>query len=137
MKSHQIFIAVILLSFCTCCENYDDDPLFPASDFISEGNYQGDYWPTESWRECSPDQVGMDPEKLKELNEEVRLLLEMHIDVHSVLIIKDGYIVAEQYYSDDYGVDSLHRIYSCTKSLTSPLVGIAIEQGHLKVEECI
>ena len=52
----------------------------------------------------------MDPLKLKELNEEMRLLMEMEIDVHGVLIVKDGYIVAEQYYSDEFGPDSLHRI---------------------------
>ncbi len=136
MKPYIFTIALILISLAFGCEKYDDDPIFPASDFISEGNYQGTYWPTELWRECTPEQVGMDPLKLKELNEEVRLLLEMHIDVHSVLIIKDGYIVAEQYYSDDYGVDSLHRIYSCTKSITSALFGIAIEKGYLNgVEE--
>ena len=131
MKPYILPIALILLSLAFGCEKYDDDPIYPASDFISEGNYQGAYWPTELWRECAPEQVGMDPLKLKELNEEVRVLLEMHIDVHSVLIIKDGYIVAEQYYSDDYGVDSLHRIYSCTKSITSALYGIAIEKGYL------
>ena len=55
----------------------------------------------------------------------------MHVDIHSVLIIKDGYIVAEQYYSDNYGIDSLHPIASCTKSITSALFGIAIEEHYL------
>lgn len=133
MKSLHIFIVLaILMLQLVSCEKYDDDPIYPASEFISEGKYQGAYWPTESWRECAPEELGMDRVKLKELNEEMRLLLEMHIDVHSVLIIKDGYIVAEQYYSDDYGPDSLHRIYSCTKSITSALYGIALEKGYLQ-----
>jgi len=126
MKQHPILYATLwLLSLTVACENYDDDPVFPASDFISNGTYKGEYWPTETWRECNPEEVGMDPKKLKELNEEVRLLLEMHIDIHSILIVKDGYIVAEQYYSDDYGPEDLHPIYSCTKSLTSAMLGIA------------
>ncbi|MDX1285674.1 MAG: serine hydrolase, partial [Draconibacterium sp.] len=54
------------------------------------------------------------------------------IDFQNILIIKDGYIVAEQYYSDEYGVDSLHRIHSCTKSITSALMGIAIEKGFIE-----
>jgi CubicO group peptidase (beta-lactamase class C family) len=87
------------------------------------------YWPTEAWRSCEPEEVGMDPRKLKELNEEIRLLLEMQIDFQSIVIVKDGYIVAEQYYSDEYGPEDLHRIYSCTKSLTSAMIGIAIERG--------
>jgi len=137
MNTFKLYIAIVLLLLIfSGCEKYDDDPVFPASDFISEGNYQGVYWPTESWKRCAPEEVGMDPLKLKELNEEIRLLLEMHIDIHSVLIVKDGYIVAEQYYSDDYGIDSLHRIYSCTKSITSALFGIALEKELLSgVEE--
>lgn len=122
---------MLLLILISACETYDDDPVFPASDFIADGQYQGVYWPNSEWRSCAPEEVGMDPKKLKELNEEVRLLLEMNIDVHSILIVKDGYIVAEQYYSDDYGPDDLHRIYSCTKSLTSALLGIASGNGLL------
>jgi CubicO group peptidase (beta-lactamase class C family) len=126
-----LLAAIILLSYMPACEKYDDDPIFPASDFIADGTYQGAYWPTDSWRECNPEEVGMKPKKLKELNEEIRLLLEMHIEIHSIIVIKDGYIVAEQYYSDDYGPDDLHRIYSCTKSLTSALLGIASGKGLL------
>lgn len=120
--------AILLLSLSSGCEKYDDDPIFPASDFIAAGDYQGAYWPTEAWRTCEPDEVGMDPKKLKELNEEIRLLLEMHIEFQSILVVKDGYIVAEQYYSDEYGQNDLHRIYSCTKSLISAMIGIALER---------
>ena len=27
----------------------------------------------------------------------------MHIEIPSIIVIKDGYIVAEQYYTDDFG----------------------------------
>jgi CubicO group peptidase (beta-lactamase class C family) len=127
----MLFTVLWLFALSPGCEKYDDDPIFPASDFIAGGSYLGDYWPTEAWRECDPEEVGMDPEKLKELNAEIRLLLEMHIEIHSIVVIKDGYIVAEQYYSDDYGQDDLHRIYSCTKSLTSAMLGIASGKGQL------
>ena len=71
------------------------------------------------------------PKKLKELNEEVRLLMDLHVDIHSIVIIKEGYIVAEQNYSDEYGMETLHGIASCTKSITSALFGIALEEGYL------
>jgi len=131
IKTHisWMLAAMLVLSNLTGCENYDDDPIFPASDFISTGDYQGAYWPTGAWRTCEPKEVGMDPQKLKELNEEIRLLLEMHIDFQSIVIVKDGYIVAEQYYSEEYGREDLHRIYSCTKSLTSAMIGIALDKG--------
>ncbi len=127
-----IIIAFFIIFFLLSCDKYEEDPNFPSTDFIADGTYQGEYWPTQAWRTCAPDEVGMDPEKFRELNEEIVLLKEMHIDIHSVLIIKDGYIVAEQNYSDDYGTDSLHRIYSCTKSITSALFGISLEKGYLR-----
>lgn len=132
MKQFSLFLTALCLLFLLwACEKYDDDPIFPASDFIATGDYQGAYWPTEGWRTCEPDEVDMSPKQLKELNEEIRLLLEMHIEFQSIVVVKDGYIVAEQYYSDDYGPEDIHRIYSCTKSLISSLLGIASGQGLL------
>lgn len=126
----RMWLTVLLLAiYITGCENYDDDPVFPASDFIASGEYQGEYWPTDGWRSCEPKEVGMDPKRLKELNEEIRLLLEIQINFQSIVIVKDGYIVAEQYYSEEYGREDLHRIYSCTKSLTSAMIGIALDRG--------
>ena len=124
-----LFFFIFLLG---SCEKYEEDPDFPSTDFISDGAYLGEYWPTQQWRSCAPDEVGMDPDKFRELNEEIILLLEMHVDIHGVLIVKDGYIVAEQYYSEDYSADSLHQIASCTKSITSALYGIAMEKGYLQ-----
>ncbi len=130
MKHMTLLLTTFLILLAVPgCEKYDDDPIFPASDFIASGEYQGAYWPTDAWRTCAPEEVGMDPVKMKELNAEVRLLLEMHIDFQSIVIVKDGYIIAEQYYSEDYGQDDLHRIYSCTKSLTSAMIGISLDRG--------
>jgi CubicO group peptidase (beta-lactamase class C family) len=127
------FIWLLLLSlfYTGGCQKELDDQQFPSSELIASGQYMGDYWPTDGWRTCSPEQVGMDSEYLEEMNEEILVLKELHVDIHSVLIIKNGYIVAEQYYSDAFGQDSLHRIYSCTKSLVSALMGIAIDQGSI------
>lgn len=137
MKTYKYFLPgyflplLLLTFFFHGCENYDDDPVFPASDFIAVGEYQGDYWPTSAWRSCAPEKVGMNPVKLKELNEEIRVLLEMQVDVHSIVIVRKGYIIAEQYYSENYGPGDLHRIFSCTKSITSALLGISLKQGYL------
>ena len=127
----MIFLPLTLALLLPACENYDDHPLYPASGFIAEGDYRGDYWPVDAWRSCHPSQVGMDPKMLKDLNEEIRLLLELQVDVRNFLIVKDGYIVAEQYYSEEYGQEDKHRIYSCTKSLVSACVGIAMEKGMI------
>jgi CubicO group peptidase (beta-lactamase class C family) len=48
----------------------------------------------------------------------------------SSVVIKNGYIVHESYYGS-YGADSRRNIFSCTKSFTSTLVGIALAEGHI------
>ncbi len=52
----------------------------------------------------------------------------------SVLVsvnIKDGYLVHEAYFNG-CSRDSLHRIYSITKSTTSALIGLAIARGEIE-----
>lgn len=108
-----------------------DETGYPVNDFVSTGTYAGEYWPTSVWRTCQPEEVGMSSFVLTDLYEEIERLVASGIDMHSLLIIKNGYIVAEDYFSDSYGPNDLHPIYSCTKSITSSLIGIAIEQGKI------
>jgi CubicO group peptidase (beta-lactamase class C family) len=51
--------------------------------------------------------------------------------IRSVLIIRNGYIVWESYYNPTYGPDHQGNIYSCTKSVTSALIGMTIEEGQI------
>jgi CubicO group peptidase (beta-lactamase class C family) len=50
--------------------------------------------------------------------------------IHSILIVKNGVIVYEEYFGD-YRRESLQTIYSITKSVTSGLIGIAIDKGFI------
>ncbi len=52
-------------------------------------------------------------------------------NVHSILIIKDGRLVFEEYFYE-YNKDSLHELRSATKSFVSALTGIAIKKGYIK-----
>ncbi|HYE54110.1 MAG TPA: serine hydrolase, partial [Chitinophagaceae bacterium] len=56
---------------------------------------------------------------------------ETHPFIHSVLIIKNGKLVFEEYFYE-YGQPTLHQIRSATKSFVSALVGIAIGKGLIK-----
>jgi CubicO group peptidase (beta-lactamase class C family) len=87
-----------------------------------------DYWPTDGWRTSTPEQQGMDSERLANM---LTFVEEKEIDLHSIVIIRDGYIVTEVYFpgSDE---QTKYHIYSCTKSVISALVGIAIDQGYLE-----
>jgi CubicO group peptidase (beta-lactamase class C family) len=53
------------------------------------------------------------------------------LDIHGLLIVRDGYILAERYYPP-FEQDTAHELFSATKSVISALVGIAIDKGYLK-----
>lgn len=86
------------------------------------------YWPTEDWRSSSPEAGGMDGQKLEEMQAAIRAKA---LALHSLLVIRHGYLVSETYYSG-YKADTRHELYSCTKSFTSTLLGIALDKGLIQ-----
>jgi CubicO group peptidase (beta-lactamase class C family) len=70
----------------------------------------------------------MDSEQLARLLEYVD---ERDIELRSLVIVRNGYIVLETYYYSFYA-DSENRVCSVTKSIASALVGVAIGQGYIK-----
>ncbi|WP_455277426.1 serine hydrolase domain-containing protein [[Eubacterium] cellulosolvens] len=86
------------------------------------------YWPTEDWRTSTPEQQGMDSEILAEMFEYIE---QKDYRVDSIIVIRNGYLVLEAY-AYPFGPDKKHLIHSCTKSFTSSLVGIAIDEGYIE-----
>ncbi len=72
---------------------------------------------------------GLDTALLAEMMR--KIVDETYPNVHSVLIIKDGKLVFEEYFYEFTG-DSLQQLRSATKSFVSALTGIAIEKGMIK-----
>jgi len=89
-----------------------------------------DYWPTDGWKTTTPEEQGLDSAKLAE---GLLSLQEKNIAIDSLLIVRNGYIVLDAYYSP-YDGSFPHDMASVTKSVTSILVGIAIEQGKLQLD---
>jgi CubicO group peptidase (beta-lactamase class C family) len=50
----------------------------------------------------------------------------------SVIVVKNGYIVYEDYPSGNYNENSSHILHSATKSVTSMLIGTAIKNGFIE-----
>jgi CubicO group peptidase (beta-lactamase class C family) len=69
----------------------------------------------------------MDPEKLARLPQVVR---HEGLNLHSLLIIRNGSIVSETYFQP-YTAETDHQVYSVTKSVVATLVGIAIDKGYI------
>ncbi|MHC0035363.1 serine hydrolase domain-containing protein [Pseudoneobacillus sp. C159] len=86
------------------------------------------YWPTTEWKTSLPEQQGMSSSKLADLFEKI-------VDaspLDGLIIIRNGYIVAEKYDEDLFGVDETHPINSVTKSFMSAVTGVAIQEGYIE-----
>ncbi len=76
-------------------------------------------------------EVGLDTARIVALID--KILTREIPNIHSLLILKDDQLVLEEYFYG-YSPDRLHRIHSVTKSITSALVGIAIDKGFIPGE---
>ncbi len=88
------------------------------------------YWPTFVWKKSSPQSLDFDP---KFINNMFQFMQKKKFPIHSVVIVKNGYLIGE-FYAHNNNEKSLSNIYSVTKSFTSALIGIAIDKGHIKNE---
>ncbi len=91
-----------------------------------------DYWPTEGWRTSTPEEQGLDSQQLAELMD--YLQGQNSFTIHNLLIIRNGYIVTDAYFYP-FAPAYLHDLASATKSFTSSLIGIAIDQGYIESVE--
>jgi CubicO group peptidase (beta-lactamase class C family) len=76
-------------------------------------------------RTGSADEAGIDTTALCAM---MNTVFEEYPYIHSILVVKDGMLVVEEYFNG-WDPPRMHRLQSVTKSYTSTLVGIAIEQG--------
>lgn len=92
----------------------------------------------DGWETAHVSEVNLDEKMLTELVQNI--LNEKYEGIHSILIVKDGKLVLEEYFSGkDYmgsekifTRDDTHRLMSVTKSFASTLIGIAIDKGMIK-----
>jgi CubicO group peptidase (beta-lactamase class C family) len=90
-----------------------------------------DYWPTTGWQSSTPEAQGMDSNLLTQMLEDINT---NETSIHSVLVIRNGYIVTEAYFQP-YTRDTKIHIQSVTKSVIGMLVGKAISDGYIKSED--
>ena len=81
-----------------------------------------DYWPTGEWRISPPEQQGMDPDALAKISAFVTANFP---GMSSILVIRHGYIVPEEYYRGNQA--ELLELYCETKSVLSALIGSALQ----------
>ena len=89
------------------------------------------YYPTKAWRESTPEEQGLDSQVLAGMVESIS---RRHLNVHSVTIIRHGYVVLDSYFYP-YKATSTHDVASVTKSITAAITGIAVDKGLLKTDQ--
>ena len=112
-KSIALYILLFFLMSIILC------PYASASDNI---------YPTDSWPTSTPEEQGMRSKLLAEMMAHIKKN-SFHID--SILIVRNGHIVFDAYVWP-FSKNQKHIIHSCTKSIMSALIGIAIDKGYIQ-----
>ena len=100
----------------------------PSSGPSSKDLLAVDYTPLpgDDWEVSTPAEQELDPMLVAEVYYNAAELETLY----SLLVVKNGYLIAEDYFNEG-SIDQKDRLQSVTKSYTSALVGIALDQGYL------
>jgi CubicO group peptidase (beta-lactamase class C family) len=82
--------------------------------------------PGDDWEVSTPKEQGLDPMLVAELYHNAAELETLY----GLLVIKNGYLIAEDYFNEG-SIDQVSNRQSATKSFTSSMVGVALDQGCL------
>ncbi|HEY8544394.1 MAG TPA: serine hydrolase, partial [Acidimicrobiales bacterium] len=86
-------------------------------------------FPGESWGTVGPVEAGFDPDGLARLADAAEAA-----GSRCLVVVRDGKVVLEEYWQGS-GPDVAQEAWSVTKSVTSTLVGIARDEGHLDLSD--
>lgn len=89
------------------------------------------YWPSQKWRTATPESQGIDSAALANAIDQA---IDQHLGVHSLLVIRHGYAVADAAFYP-YDGATPHDLASVTKTLTSVLTGIAVAQKVIRLDQ--
>jgi CubicO group peptidase (beta-lactamase class C family) len=101
------------------------------SDADADEGEDGLTWPADEWEEGSPSDHGLDPEKLEAFR--AYTFQDGH-NTQSVVIIKDGVLVAE-WYAEGTDKNTPVTTWSAGKSVMSALMGIGLREGVLTLDD--
>jgi len=125
--SRSIQLLFVLITLGLILGGCASPPTIAPSNLQAQRSANATYWPTDAWRTSLPEEQGMDSRKLAEM---LAAIQEEKLNIHSLLIIRNGYLVSESYFGP-YQRDTRHELYSVTKSFVATLIGIALDKGYI------
>lgn len=119
------FVLLLMLPLLTGCGGVS----LPNElrDYLNDPNYPQDFWTT-----ATPEDVGLDSAVLNSCAN-----TQTAYGIHSILVIRNDKLVFERYGLDEqngnrqFTPDEAVVLHSVTKSFTSALIGIAINDGYI------
>jgi CubicO group peptidase (beta-lactamase class C family) len=130
---HKVLVLFLLLTACRFGDDDSDPPrdvnpgLPPSASTTPENTGDG-------WMVSTAAAEDIDATALTSAFNRIREGEYPRVD--SMVVARHGRLVAEGYFNG-FGRDSLHDLRSTGKSFTSALVGIAVEQGLLGVDDLV
>lgn len=83
------------------------------------------------FKKRDPGKLGLNKDKFVEMENKIKM---DNKNIHNLLVIKDNYI-AYQYNAGSFDNSKIQEMYSVTKSVTSILIGIAVEKKYLDLNQ--
>jgi CubicO group peptidase (beta-lactamase class C family) len=114
-----VIVCFLLLTDCSITDR--ETIIVPKTGYDWPSN-EREYWPTDGWQAAEMDDYNIDTEKMDMANQ----FAENDPLARALLVIKDGYIVYENYYGDG-GIDESTNLWSVTKSFASALTGLLFD----------
>lgn len=122
MRSRRILILLIALAILALLIYFLIPNLFGAEPATFPGQF---------WRANTPEEQGLDSDKLAD---GLLAMQSQGTKIDGLLVIRRGALILEAYFYP-FQAGHLHDLASVTKSFTTTLVGIAIDQGKLKLDD--
>jgi len=129
---HRSYIILLSFSFLLClllfksCNSDDEQILIVPTNGYIWPNDDRPYWPTDNWETSSMKNHNIDSTKMHLANQ----FAQNDPLARALLVIKDGYIVYENYYGDG-GIEESTNLWSVTKSFASAIVGLLMDDNNI------
>lgn len=81
----------------------------------------------------TPSKQGVNPRSIISFIDE---MAREDIKLHGMVIIKNGYVVAEGYWKP-YSAERVHQLCSVTKTFTAMAIGFAVDEGYISVDDTL
>lgn len=125
IKSFSFILAIMLVLLVGCSAKNENSTTTPQeADSTTQAPEKNEQ--SFEWQHSSLQDENINQDDIKNLFNEID-----GTDIYSAVIIRNDKI-ADEYFADGYSNTSVFDLHSVSKSITSTLVGIAIDKGYIK-----